>query len=142
MAGKITDDMSMLEVLMVMSEGNPGALTVLVSMLEGSPMGFSDILMLDGMDIRGVKVYMLGNDCCGRDMSKLSRTLSMIRGGVFTKEQIHANLERCRALPFIDDSIEMDGVPPYGEFFGPGHPLWDDWCSVQKESYEQHVIVA
>lgn len=137
MAEKLNGNMSVMDMIIVMGEGNPGAMTVLMGMVQ-SPAGLMDIRMLDNMDIRGSHLYMLNNDCCGRDPDKFARTLMMIRSGVFTREEVHHNLkDRCRALPFIDDSIEMDGIPPYGEDFGPDHPKWDEWCKAQKESYER-----
>ena len=137
MAEKLNGNMSGMDAIMTMCEGNPGAMMVLMGMMQ-SPTGFMDILMLDSRDLRGSHLYMLNNDCCGRDPNKFARTLMMIRSGVFTQEEIHHNLEdRCYAQPFIDDSIEIDGIPPYGEDFGPGHPKWDEWCKAQKESYER-----
>ena len=134
---KINDNMSMMEKVITMSEGNPGAMSVIMGMMQ-DPTGLPDILlMLDSMDIRGSHLYMLNNDCCRRNPAKFKRTLMMLRSGVFTQEQIHENLERYYALPFIDDSIEMEGIPPYGEDFGPDHPKWDEWCKAQKESYER-----
>ena len=47
---KITGDMNMMDTMMVMSEGNPGALTVLMQMMQ-SPTGLLDILLLDSLDI-------------------------------------------------------------------------------------------
>lgn len=136
MSEKINGDMSIQEMVLVMSEGNPGAIAVIVDMLTKSS-GFFDILMLDSLDIRGSKLYMLHNDCCSRDSAKFERTLMAIRHSVFTTEQVHNNLERCYAIPFIDDSIKIDGVPPYGENFGPDHPMWDTWCKEQKKSFER-----
>ena len=40
---KITGNMSMIDVLMVMAEGNPGAFTVLTQMMK-SPNGLFDIV--------------------------------------------------------------------------------------------------
>ncbi|MBR3256417.1 hypothetical protein IKG10_01975 [Candidatus Saccharibacteria bacterium] len=77
-----------------MSDGNPGAVSVIMEML-------GDILMLDSMDIRGSRLYMLNNDCYQRDLAKYKRTLMMLRLGVFTQEQIRSNLERPYALSFI-----------------------------------------
>ena len=136
MAEMIRGDMTMTEMIVTMSEGNPGAVSVIMGILQ-DPFGLFEILMLDGMDIRGSKLYMLSNDCCQRDPAKLKRTLLMLRCGVFTQEQIHENLGRGYALPFIDDSIEMEGIPPYGEDFGPGDPKWDEWCEAQKESFRR-----
>jgi hypothetical protein len=138
MAEKINVKMNMMEMAMTMSEGNPGALSVIMEMMQ-DPTGLLDILMLDSMDIRGSHLYMLNNDCCRRDPAKFKRTLMMLRSGVFTQEQIHENLGRCRALPFIDDSIEMEGVPSYDDDFGPTHPKWDEWCEAQKESFQRRT---
>lgn len=67
---RITADMSMQDVLITMSEGNPGALTCMMQMLQTNPMSFMDILLFDKMGIYGSKIYMVWNDCCGRDMKK------------------------------------------------------------------------
>ena len=53
---KITGNMSMIDMLMVMAEGNPGAFTVLTQMMK-SPNGLFDILLLDSLDIRGAKIW-------------------------------------------------------------------------------------
>lgn len=138
MAEKINGNMNMMEMVMIMSEGNPGAMSVIMGMMQDLT-GPRDILMLDSMDIRGSHLYMLNNDCCRRDPTKFKRTLMVLRSGVFTQEQIHENLERDYALPFIDDSIEMEGVPSYDDDFGPTHPKWDEWCEAQKESFRRRT---
>lgn len=141
MAEKINGDMNIMEMVMTMSEGNPGAISVIMEMMQ-DPTGPRDILMLDSMDIRGSYLYMLNNDCCRRDPAKFKRTLMVLRSGVFTQEQIHENLERDYALHFIDDSIEIEGVPSYDDdfdSFGPTHPKWDEWCEAQKESFRRRT---
>lgn len=135
---KINSNMDETEIIMIMSEGNIGAFSVVMGMLQ-DPTGLFDILMLDSMDIRGSHLYMLNSDCCQRDPAKFKRTLMMLRLGVFTQEQIHENLERCHALPFIDDSVEIEGVPSYDDDFDPTHPVWDKWCEAQKESFRRRT---
>ena len=98
---RITANMSMEDMLFTMSEGNPGALTCMMQMLESDPMGILDILMFDSMGIYGSKIYMVWNDCCGRDMRKFKKTLQAFREGKFSQEEIHENLSRVRAQPFI-----------------------------------------
>jgi hypothetical protein len=140
MARKINGNMKMTEVAMIMGDGNPGAIAVIVEMLREDPVGnLLDIIRLDEMDIRGSRLYMLNNDCCQRDLAKFKRTLKMLRLGVFTQEQIRKNLERDYALPFIDDSIKIEGVPSYDDDFGPTHPKWDEWCEAQKESFRRRT---
>ena len=98
---RITASMDMQEMLITMSEGNPGALTCMLEMLQTDPMALLDILYFDSMGIYGSKIYMLWNDCCGRDMSKLRETIQYLRSGAVSKEEIHENLNRVRAEPFI-----------------------------------------
>lgn len=133
---KINTNMSTLDMLMVMSEGNPGALSVIMQMMQDKkPRGFLDILLLDSLDIRGSKIYMLWSDCSERNMEKYFRTLMMLRSGVFSEEQIQKNLNLTYALPFIDESINPNGTPNYGEEFGPTDEKWKEFCKVQKEAF-------
>ena len=136
--GKIDIFGSGADAIYVMSEGNPGAIVVLLDMLK-DPEGPKDMLMLDEKDIRGAHIYMLNNDCCKRDPIKFKRTLEMIRTGLFTDEQIKENLTRCYALPFIDDEVRVDGVDLEDEEFGPKHPKWGEWCEAQKEAYAKRT---
>ena len=98
---RITANMDMKEMLMTMAEGNPGALTCMMSMLQTDPMALLDILYFDSMGIYGSKIYMLWNDCCGRDMSKFKETIKYLRSGAVSEEKIHENLNRDYAVPFI-----------------------------------------
>lgn len=99
---RITADMSMIEMLDTMCEGNPGALTCMMQMIQTDPMtGMMDILLFDSMGIYGSKIYMVWNDCCGRDMGKFKETIQAFREGKFSDEEIHKNLSRPYAKPFI-----------------------------------------
>lgn len=98
---RITSDMNGQEILMAMSDGNPGALTCMLQMLESDPMAFLDILLFDTMGIYGSKIYMVWNDCCNRDMRKFKETIQAFREGKFTEEEIQENLARPYAKPFI-----------------------------------------
>lgn len=98
---RITADMSVQDILITMSEGNPGALTCMMQMMTSDPMALLDILLFDSMGIYGSKIYMVWNDCCGRDMAKFKETIQAFREGKFTEEEIHENLSRPYAKPFI-----------------------------------------
>ncbi len=131
---KIKANMSMMDIIMVMSEGNPGALTILMQMIK-DPSGFLDILTCDSLEIRGSKLYMLWNDCCRRNYAKFKRTLTMLRTGIFSQEEIEKNLGLVRAIPFINDSLVVEGVPTYEEEFDPFDPLWEKYCTVNREDF-------
>lgn len=99
---RITANMSVQDMLITMCDGNPGALTCMMKMIQDDHMtGMLDILLFDSMGIYGSKIYMIWNDCCGRDMEKFKETLRAFREGKFTEEEIHENLSLPYAKPFI-----------------------------------------
>ena len=62
-------DMSLLDVLVLMSEGNPGAITVLNKVLEAQPeMGFLTLLSIDDMNLRGSQIWVAYKDHCKEDI--------------------------------------------------------------------------
>jgi len=89
------------ETIFTMSDGNPGAITCMLEMFQSSTTAQQDILFFDSMEIYGSKIYMLWNDCCGRDMAKLAQTIQYLKFNNISKEAIHENLSRVRAIPFI-----------------------------------------
>ena len=70
-----------------------------------------------------------------RDFKKFERTLMMLRYGVFSFEEIHQNLNLIRAIPFIDETLTLDGLPSYDEEFDSEHELWDEYCALQKNAF-------
>lgn len=132
--GRITSGMSIISVIRILTDKNREASTIITGMLknEGAKQYY---LMLDSMDIRGSKISKLFNDCCGNDRHKYSRTLMMIEYGTFTQEEIHGNLNLNDAIPFIDDSLKTEGIPAYGQDFGPTHENWYKYCELQRENF-------
>ena len=53
------------DVFVKMSEGNPGALTVLMDMFNGDPNNVLLVLSLDDMNIRGPQIWVGYKDYCG-----------------------------------------------------------------------------
>lgn len=99
---KISVEMDTMDVLYIMSEGNPGALTCIMQMMQIDPMaGMMNLLLLDNLEVYGAKIYMIWNDSCKRDLKKFNETLQAFREGRFSKEEIHENLNRPYAKPFI-----------------------------------------
>ena len=99
---RITADMSAQEIVLTMSEGNPSALTCMMELLfVDCKTGLLDIQLFDSMGIYGSKIYMVWSDCCGRDMEKFKATIQAFREGKFTEQEIHENLSRPYARPFI-----------------------------------------
>lgn len=99
---KIKEEMTVKDVLVEMSEGNPGALTFLMEEinLQDEKRFIADIIFFDTYEIYGSKLYMFWNDACGRDLNKVKETILLIVSKNITKEKVHENLNRGRALPF------------------------------------------
>ena len=51
----------------------------------------------------------------------------VLESGIYSQEEIQGNLGLIRAIPFLDDSIQIDGVPSYGEEFGPKSSKWKEY---------------
>lgn len=82
---KLTD--STMDVVVKMSEGNPGATAAIMEILTNgekidpfSMGGLGSILFLDTLGIYGTDIYVLYSDICGRDISK---TLAVLRATQF-----------------------------------------------------------
>lgn len=68
---KITGSDNLQSIMVKMSEGNPGALSVLVQMREKQgEMAFMEMLSLDDMNIRGSQIWLGYKDHCGEDIDK------------------------------------------------------------------------
>lgn len=135
---RVSRSMSLFQKIINMSEGNPGAMEILSEMINDAKMSIY-ILLLDTLEIRGSKLYMLYNDCSNRDYIKFENTILLIKMGKFTKEQIHFNLDQTRAIPFIDDSIKMDGMDPYSKDFKYSNDNFDIYCQKQKETFANKI---
>ena len=100
--GKLNKEMTVKDILIEMSEGNPGALSFLMEELNlGDEIRFVvDVSFFDMYEIYGSKLYMFWNDACNRDLDKVKETILLIVSNKIPKEKIHENLDRGRALPF------------------------------------------
>lgn len=64
---ELTDNV--MDVVVKMSEGNPGGLSVLTEILKKEPTdGFFTILTLDDMNIRGTQIWIGYKDHCNSDL--------------------------------------------------------------------------
>lgn len=135
---KLTSNMTTMEIFTIMGEYNPGAMNIIMQMMN-DPHGLLDICLCDSLDIRGLRLYTLHNDICEANNDKFKRTLMMLRCGIYSEEEILANLNSTRPIPFIDDNIVIDGVPPYGEKFGPTNEKWKEFCNKNREAFIQKL---
>lgn len=63
------------EILKKMSQGNPGALSVMMRFLKEDPAGLMVILHLDDMGMRGPAIWVGYKDHCGEDLAKFKEAI-------------------------------------------------------------------
>ena len=68
MRKKITLNMTVHDIVMLMAEGNPGAITVMLQLLGDAEEGFHLLLHLDDMNIRGPQIWVGYKDHCKEDI--------------------------------------------------------------------------
>lgn len=88
-----------------LSEGNPGALTVIMEMMgrNHNPLYAQYLLRLKNIGVTGDKLYMLWNDCCDRNFDLMYKVLSMHMADKISAEELlsHIRGDGCRGYPFI-----------------------------------------
>lgn len=103
--GRLNLDASVQDIVLAFSEGNPGALQVMIETLkatEQTAQAYGCLFMYDALELYGPKLYMLWNDCLGRDINMMVRLAKLWRerkiSGEFIQE--HVNYEGGRGKPF------------------------------------------
>ena len=64
---RIKLNMSMKDVIVVVCDGNPGAVNVCCQLLEGEG-GLTDMLRMDAASIHGPNIWVAYKDVCGEDI--------------------------------------------------------------------------
>jgi hypothetical protein len=72
-------DMSLMDIIMILSEGNPGAVSVLAQIIKEAPKidpqdafgGLGCLLALDTHGIFGPRIWMLYKDVCNQDLTSM-----------------------------------------------------------------------
>ena len=73
---KININDNMMQVMLKMSEGNPGAITGMASLIKDDPMsGFMLLLGLDDMNIRGSQIWQIYKYYCEEDIEKFKEVI-------------------------------------------------------------------
>ena len=90
---KIDLHTSILDTIVLLSEGNPGAVTVLAQMMKSGNKNFLLLLGLDDMNIRGWQVWVGYKDYCGCDLDKFMECIRNRDSGMIDK--INEGAIRC-----------------------------------------------
>lgn len=79
------------ERILKLVNGNIGALSFLDKLIDF--LTNSTIETLEKMGITGSELYMLWNDCCDRDFTKVQEVINKFSNGEFTKEYIQKHIK-------------------------------------------------
>lgn len=89
---RITLADNQMSIVMKMSDGNPGAMNVLMNMMQDHGIdpdnalgGIGPILTLDTLGIYGSDIYVLNSDICGKDLPKMLAVLRATQLGMFDR---------------------------------------------------------
>lgn len=113
---ELTD--SVMDIMLKMSEGNPGALTALMEIQtksliidpQGSMGGIGSILLLDTWNIYGSSIYILYSDKCGKDIRKLLMLLRATQLGYLSSTKLQEMAtDQMREVDLTEDEwINLD----------------------------------
>ncbi len=131
----IKDGMSIGEILKAISEGETDIEIFLENMYKKGHL--NDIRRLDKLHITGNKIETMFEKCCQGKEEKFYLTMDMLRNNLFPQEEIQKNLESMSPIPFIDDSVRIDGLD--GANLSSVHNKWSEWCEAQRVSFEARL---
>lgn len=104
-----------MDVLIKMSDGNPGAITAMMVMLKEAGEidpdnilgGLGSVMLLDTWEIYGSSIYVLYNDKCDRDLRKMLVLMRATQLGKFphTRLQELAN-DQTRSINLSDEEYQ------------------------------------
>lgn len=91
---ELTDNV--MDMMVKMSEGNPGALTTMMQIMEkhqdidpqAAMGGVGAIMILDTWEIYGTDIYILFNDKCDRDMRRMLLLMRATQLGHFPESKL------------------------------------------------------
>lgn len=98
------------DVLLKLSEGNPGAMTTLFEIMKAKnddEIKYLDtFLVIDTMELYGSNLYMLWNDCCNRDINKVLEVIDGYQLGKITDIDINERIKNIGYGKSFDDLLE------------------------------------
>lgn len=89
---------TVVETLVKMADGNPGALTAMMEIIRDhediDPQAFMGgigaVMLLDTWEIYGSEIYILWNDKCQRNVRKMLMIMRATRMGLFDRDKLRA----------------------------------------------------
>ena len=119
---ELTD--TMFDVAYKMSEGNPGALRVVMELMgsaeqidpDGAMGGLGTVLMMDTLNLYSSKIWTLYIDVCGHDLVKVVAVLRGWQLGIVTKGEIYRAVDNWGAGLDVEDVLRQvrEKLPSFG----------------------------
>lgn len=97
------------DIVLKMSEGNPGAMTTIFEIFKAKNNDVIDaiplFLTLDMMGLYGSHLYMLWNDSCNRDVEKVIKVIEAYRSGTINNVHIYERIQNVGYGKSFDDLL-------------------------------------
>ena len=98
---KITGNDTGMDMIVKMSEGNPGAVNVLMQLITKTPTidpkscmgGLGTILMLDSCNIYGSRIWMLYKDVCNENIATIIAVIRATQLDIITKSTLNTAID-------------------------------------------------
>lgn len=105
---KLSPNDSTMDLMLKMSEGNPGALMLCTELFKLGTPGVVALINLDDIGLYGDRLYMLWNDCCDRDADKVIKVIEAMNSGKFSAQDIRDRVSGGWGKAYTDEELEMD----------------------------------
>ncbi len=100
------------DVIRILSEHNPGAITVLIDLIQATPVidpdnllgGLGNMLSLDTYGIYGSNIWIFYKDLCGGDIVNVITVLRAIQLGYFREQRLLTAISKNR----WDDDVDLN----------------------------------
>ncbi len=102
-----------MDIMVKMSEGNPGAVTVLMELYKEAPEidpwsvlgGIGPVMWLDTLGVYGSRIWMLYKDVCGQDIAKTVWMIRAVQLGIMSETELNHRIDNY-GREGIDEIIE------------------------------------
>lgn len=148
MENRIKGNMNFIDMLYAMSEGNPGATSVLTQLLSHKTQnwagGLGLVLNLDSYGVYGSDIWVLYKDICGEDIDLVCTVLRTFQFGTFSREEIAEILKENASgrggRKFVSKDIPVDKSVYDAETDTIGnHEKFEEYLKKQREFFESQA---
>lgn len=104
MTDRIDLNMNLMDAIIAIADGNPGAISAMVGLVKDvervdpdNALGpFGPLLLLDSFRIYGSSIWLLYKDICGQDLTRMLGLLRAVQLGIATRSELSKGIEAAR----------------------------------------------